>query len=102
MTLKNKNSEDRRMTSKTADESRLELYDVATKEKVAEAPLAKIKFVPRAGERIFIALQEAGDWKSFDVISVEYFLGYDRSTGKPSRSMSAGIGRITLYVEPSK
>jgi hypothetical protein len=101
MTLKNKNSEDGRMISKTADESCLELYDVATKEKVAEAPLAKIKFVPRAGERIFIALQ-GGDWKSFDVISVEYFLGYDRSTGEPSRSVSAGVGRITLYVEPSK
>ncbi len=90
------------MASKKADESCLELYDVATKEKVAEVPLAKIKFVPRAGKRIFIALQGAGDWKSFDVISVEYFLGYDRSTGEPSRSVSAGVGRITLYVEPSK
>jgi hypothetical protein len=84
------------------NESCVELYDVATKEKVAEAPLAEIKFLPRAGERIFIPLQKAGDWKSFDVISVEYFLGYYRSTGKPSRSVSAGVGRITLYVEPSK
>ena len=90
------------MASKKDDESFIELYDVVTKEKVAEAPLAQIQFLPRAGERIFIALQGAGDWKSFDVINVEYFLGYDRSTGKPSRSMSAGFGRITLYVEPTR
>ena len=90
------------MASKKQNESCLELYDVATKEKVAEAPLAEIKFVPRAGERIFIALERARDWKSYDVVSVEYFLGYDPSTGKPSRSMSGGIGRITLYVEASK
>jgi hypothetical protein len=90
------------MASKKDDESCLELYDVATKKKVAEAPLAQIKFLPRAGERIFMPLQEAGDWKSFDVISVEYFLGYDRTTGEPARSVSAGVGRITVYVEPSK
>ncbi len=90
------------MPSKKDDKSCLELYDVATKEKVAEVPLTEIKFVPRAGERIFIALQGAGDWRSFEVISVEYFLGYDRSTGEPSRSVSAGFGRITLYVEQSK
>jgi len=90
------------MALKKDDESFIELYDVVTKEKVAEAPLAQIKFLPRAGERIFIALHGVGDWKSFDVINVEYFLGYDRATGEPSRSMSAGFGRITLYVEPSK
>jgi hypothetical protein len=90
------------MASKKHDKGCLELYDVGTKEKLAEAPLAEIKFLPRAGERIFIALNGAGDWKSLDVISVEYFLGYDRSTAEPSRSVSAGVGRITLYVEPSK
>jgi len=90
------------MASKKQPESCLELYDVATKEKVAEAPLAEIRFIPRNGERIFIPLQGAGDWKSFDVISVEYFLGYDRSTGEPSRSASKGIGRVTLYVHPSR
>ena len=90
------------MASKKEDESYLELYDVAKKEKVAKAPLAKIKFVPRTGERIFIPLQGAGDWDSYTVVAVEYFLGYDPSTGEPSRSVSKGIGRITLYVEASK
>lgn len=90
------------MASKEEDESSLELYDVAKKEKVAKAPLAKIKFVPRTGERIFIPLQGAGNWDSYTVVAVEYFLGYDLSTGKPSRSVSKGIGRITLYVEASK
>ena len=90
------------MASKKEDESYIELYDVARKEKVAKAPLAEIKFVPRTGERIFIPLQRAGDWDSYTVVGVEYFLGYDRSTGEPARSASKGIGRITLYVEASK
>jgi len=90
------------MASKKEDESCLELYDVAKKEKVAKAPLAEIKFVPRTGERIFIPLQGAGDWDSYTVVAVEYFLGYDPSTGEPTRSVSKGIGRITLYVEASK
>jgi hypothetical protein len=90
------------MASKKEDESYLELYDVARKGKVAKAPLAEIKFVPRTGERIFIPLQGAGDWDSYTVVAVEYFLGYDPSTGEPTRSVSKGIGRITLYVEASK
>ena len=90
------------MASKKEGQSYLELYDVARKEKVAKAPLAKIKFVPRTGERIFISLNGAGDWDSYTVVAVEYFLGYDSSTGEPSRSVSGGIGRITLYVEASK
>jgi hypothetical protein len=51
----------------------------------------------RTGERIFISLSGTGDWDSYTVVAVEYFLGYDPSTGKPSRSMSRGIGRITLF-----
>ena len=90
------------MASNKEEESYLELYDLARKEKVAKAPLAEIKFVPRTGERIFIPLQGAGDWDSYTVVAVEYFLGYDPSTGEPSRSVSKGIGRITLYVEASK
>lgn len=90
------------MASKKEDESYLELYDVAKKEKVAKAPLEKIKFVPRTGERIFIPLQGAGNWDSYTVVAVEYFLGYNPSTSEPSRSVSKGIGRITLYVEASK
>ena len=78
------------------------LFGVARKEKVAKALLADIRFVPRTGERIFIPLQGAGNWDSYTVVAVEYFLGYDLSTGEPSRSVSKGIGRITLYVEASK
>jgi len=94
-------SEDGEMAPKKEDESYLELYDLAKKEKIAKAPLARIKFVPRTGERIFIALRPK-DWDSYTVVAVEYFLGYDPSTGEPSRSVSKGIGRITLYVEASK
>ncbi len=90
------------MASNKEEESYLELYDIARKEKVAKASLAEIKFVPRTGERIFIPLKGPRDWDSYTVVAVEYFLGYDPSTGEPSRSVSKGIGRITLYVEASK
>ncbi len=90
------------MAMKKEDESYLELYDVARKEKVAKAPLAEIRFIPRTGERIFISLDGPGDWDSYTVVAVEYFLGYDPSTGEPSRTLSRGIGKITLYVEASK
>lgn len=90
------------MASKKDDESYLELYDVARKEKVAKVALAEIKYIPRTGERIFIPLRRPKDWSSYTVVDVEYFLGYDPSTGEPSRSVSSGIGRITLYVEASK
>ena len=90
------------MALKKEDESYLELFDVAKKEKVAKAPLGDIRFVPRTGERIFIPLDGTRDWDSYTVVAVEYFLGYDESTGEPSRSISGGIGRITLYVETSK
>jgi hypothetical protein len=90
------------MAIQNEDESYLELYDVAKKERVAKVPLAEIRFIPRTGERIFISLRAPGDWDSYTVEAVEYFLGYDPSTGEPSRSVSSGIGRITLYVEVSK
>jgi hypothetical protein len=90
------------MASKKEDASYLELYDVAKKEKVAKASLAEIKFIPRTGERIFIALGGPKAWDSYTVVAVEYFLGYDQSTGESSRSVSGGFGRITLYVEESK
>jgi len=91
-----------KMPMKKDTESYLELYDVAKKEKVAKAPLAEIRFIPRTGERIFIPHSGPGDWDSYPVVAVEYFLGYDPSTGEPSQSVSGGIGRITLYVEASK
>jgi hypothetical protein len=90
------------MATKKEDQGYLELYDVAKREKVAKAPLAEIRFIPRTGERIFIALSGPGDWDSYTVVAVEYFVGLDASTGEPSRSVSGGIGRITLYVEASK
>ena len=84
------------------NESYIELYDVAKKEKVAKAPLAEIRFIPRSGERIFISVHGKKDWISYTVVAVEYFLGHDESTSEPSRSLSKGIGRVTLYVEASK
>jgi hypothetical protein len=102
LALREVNSEDGEMPMKKDADSYLELYDVVKKEKVAKAPLAQIRFVPRTGERIFIPHSGPGDWDSYTVVAVEYFLGYDPSTGEPSRSVSRGIGRITLYVEASK
>jgi hypothetical protein len=90
------------MPTKEDPERYVELYDVVKKEKVAKAPLAEIRFIPRTGERIFIPHSGPGDWDSYTVVAVEYFLGYDPSTGEPSQSVSGGIGRITLYVEASK
>ena len=86
----------------TDDESFLELFDVAKKAQVAKVPLASIRFMPRIGERIFLPLDGPEDWDSYTVVAVEYFLGYDPSTGQPSHSASAGMGRVTLYVEESK
>ena len=90
------------MATEKENESYLELYDIAKEAIVAKTPLAKVRFIPRSGERIFIALQGPGDWKSYIVRDVHYFLGFDSFTGKPSRSGSDGIGRITLYAEASK
>ena len=90
------------MATEMENESCLEVYDIDKKESVARTPLAKVRFIPRSGERIFIALQGPGNWVSYTVLDVHYFLGYDSSTGKPARSGSEGVGRVTLYVEPSK
>ena len=90
------------MATEMENESYLEVYDIDKKESVARTPLAKVRFIPRSGERIFIALQGLGNWVSYTVLDVHYFLGYDSSTGKPARSGSEGVGRVTLYVEPSK
>jgi hypothetical protein len=90
------------MATEMENESYLEVYDIDKKESVARTPFAKVRFIPRSGERIFIALQGPGNWVSYTVLDVHYFLGYDSSTGKPARSGSEGVGRVTLYVEPSK
>jgi len=90
------------MAAQNDGEGFVELYDLTKKQVVARAPLAEIRFMPRAGERIFISVHGPGDWDSYTVVTVEYFLGYDQSTGEPARSLMRGIGRVTLYVEPSK
>lgn len=90
------------MATEMEDDSYLEVYDIDKKESVAKTPFAKIRFIPRPGERLFLALQGPGKWVSYTVLDVHYFLGYDSSTGRPARSGSEGIGRVTLYVEPSK
>jgi hypothetical protein len=90
------------MATGNDNEGFVELFDVTKKQAVARAPLAEIKFMPRAGERIFIPVGEPGNWDSYTVLTVEYFLGYDQSTGEASPSVTGGTGRVTLYVEPSK
>ena len=90
------------MATEMENESYLELYDIVKKKIVAKAPFAKVRFIPRSGERLFLALQEPGKWVSYTVLDVHYFLGYDSPWGKPGRSVAEGIGRVTLYVEPSK
>jgi hypothetical protein len=81
-----------KMLTKEDAESYLELYDVAKKGESDESSLAEIRFIPRTGERIFISHNGPGNWDSYTVVAVEYFLGYDPSTGEPSRSVSRGIG----------
>lgn len=90
------------MATEMENESYLEVYDIDKKESVAKTPFTKIRFIPRSGERLFLALRGPEKWVSYTVLDVHYFLGYDSSTGKPARSGSEGFGRVTLYVEPSK
>ena len=89
------------MAGENDNEGFVELYDLTNKQAVARAPLAEIRFMPRAGERIFISMGGPKDWMSYTVDTVEYFLGYDQSTNEPARSLTRGIGRVTLYVRPS-
>jgi len=96
------NLEAPKMATENDNEGFLELYDLTKKQAVARAPFEQIRFMPRAGERIFISVGEPGQWESYTVVTVEYFLGYDQSTDEPARSLMRGMGRVTLYVEPSK
>src|SRR5215469_9968608 len=43
----------------------IELYDLTKKTVVSQLPLARIRFLPRVGERILISATGAGDWESF-------------------------------------
>jgi hypothetical protein len=89
------------MAEEKENEGFVELYDLTKKEVIARAPLAEVRFIPRAGERIFLSVGGPKDWESYSVVTVEYFLGYDQSTGEPA-PLLRGMGRITVYVEPSK
>ena len=82
-------------------ENYLEMFDVSTRTQVARTPLASVRFIPRIGERIFLSLHGPGNWKAFTVVNVEYFLGYDPSTGQTAAS-SGTVSRVSLYVEESK
>jgi hypothetical protein len=89
--------EDHPMPEAEQKESYLELFDISKKAPVATVPLANIRHMPRAGERIFLPLQQSGDWTAYTVMAVEYFLG----TSQGSLDAS-GMVRVTLYVEQSK
>jgi len=78
----------------------IELYDLTKKTIVSQLPLADVKFLPRVGERILISPTGPGDWESFKIVDVEYFLNYDPVKSAPETSSQAG--KITLYVEPTK
>jgi hypothetical protein len=83
------------------EEAYVEIYDVAKEQVVAKAPLAEIKFMPRTGERIFIP-KGPGDWHSYTIAAVEYFLPEDQASREGARIALKGLEKVTLYVEPSK
>jgi hypothetical protein len=87
------------MPEKSTNENYIELFDVTKKQSVTKAPLAEIRFIPRKGERIFISLKGPGDWSSYTVVDVEYFLSHDPSGG---HTFTSTVGKVTLYVEESK
>jgi hypothetical protein len=84
------------MSADEKSESYLELFDISQKVQVAKVPLTSIRFIPRIGERVFVPLDRADNWKPYTVVNVEYFIG------EPNKPVSAGAGRVTLYVEESK
>jgi hypothetical protein len=77
----------------------IELYDLTKNAVVSTMPLVHVRFLPRVGERILISLKGPGDWESFKIVDVEYFLNYDPIEGPETPSEA---GKITLYVEPAK
>ena len=82
------------------NEGFIELYDLTAKTVVSKVPLTHLKFIPRAGERILISPTGAGDWRSYKVLDVEYFLNYDPVRNVPTLPSEAG--KITLYVEATR
>ena len=82
------------------NEGFIELYDLTAKTVISKVPLTHLKFIPRAGERILISPSGAGDWRSYKVLDVEYFLNYDPLRNVPQTPSEAG--KITLYVETTE
>jgi hypothetical protein len=82
------------------NEGFIEVYDLTTKTVISKVPVTHLKFIPRAGERILISLTGAGDWRSYKVLDVEYFLNYDPLRNVPQTASEAG--KITLYVETTE
>jgi hypothetical protein len=80
------------------NEGLIELYDVTTKAVITKVPIAHIRFLARAGERVLIPTGPA-TWKSYKVLDVEYFMNYDPA--KNTLQTASEGGKITLYVEPA-
>lgn len=85
------------MPDANQDQSYLELFDVSKNTAVDRIPLAKISHMPRSGERIFLPLDQPGNWTAYTVVAVEYFLATDKVSPN-----APGLVRVTLYAEPSK
>ena len=82
-------------------QSYVELFEVSKDEAVARAPLAEIPHLPRVGERVFLRHPTAGEWHSYTVLNIEYFLA-DSPAISEGPLQSPGMVRITLYVERNR
>jgi len=47
---------------------------------------------------VLISATGPGDWESYKVVDIEYFLNYDPTEGVETPSEA---GKITLYIEPA-
>jgi hypothetical protein len=84
------------MSSSTiATEGMLEIVDVGEERTIARLPVAKMRFLPRVGERLFLPGRTLGEWELCDVMMVEYFSD-ERVPG--SDLDLSGMGKITIYV----
>ena len=82
-------------------QSYVELFEVPKNECIARAPLAEIPHLPRIMERIFLRHPVSGEWQSYTVLNIEYFLADPAAIGEGPLEIP-GMVRITLYVERSR
>jgi len=87
------------MSESDQEQNYVELFDISKKSPVATAPLATISHLPRVGERIFLPLNQPGDWEAYKVVAVEYFLAGKPTSDRPLEA--SGMVRVSLYVERS-